>query len=242
MTKKILSSATIIIMVFVISISTLTTKTNAAEASIEDIQAAQQQALESAKKAQAIADQTKLQLDPNIYKVNPVTTQVDQATTQAKQAATEATKTTVPQTTATPQPTTSIIARCETITTNIEAQITRFEEGKSPKTEKFQIVATNLSDLIKKLKDQKIDTKNLESQLTVLDGKIKNYSTIQDDYSSNILSTKSYACTKPENDFKSSLTKSQNSLKNVKESAKDLQDYVQKTIRPEVQKFRDQIK
>jgi hypothetical protein len=134
------------------------------------------------------------------------------------------------------------IARCEVITTNITTQITRFEQGKSARVESFQSIKTKLDDLIKKLEGKNIDTATLKAYLAVLDGKIKATKDKHESYVTTLSNTKTSSCGKAEVEFKSSLEQARTELKSVRDSAKDVQDYIQNTIRPEVQKIRDQIK
>jgi hypothetical protein len=233
MTNKTLSLVVLLMITSTFSFSMMSTY--AADISAEDIQASQRQALESIEKAKNIAAQAELKQDASKYRIEIPTSPVDQITIKAQKAAN--------QTSATSTATAvGVISQCELVTYNIEIQVTKFNEGKNPRIQKYQIVSDKLTDLIQRLKAEKIDTKSLEATQTVLDSKIKKYTSVQDNYSSSITKTKTSTCTKPENEFKSSLQESQNSLKTVKESGKDLQDYVQKTVRPEVQKIRDQIK
>lgn len=237
MTKKILFLTAMMILVFTMSFY-YPINSYAFGINSEDIQAAQKLSNESAEQARKMAEQINSQSDQTNFQIEQAKNLANQAIAQAKQAADEVAK----AKNNTPTNTTDIITNCTTISTNIETQITKFNEGKNPRIEKFQAVASNMGGLIKKLKEEKTDTKNLENSLTILNKKLKNYISVQDSYVSSISNTKSTACTKPENEFKSSLQDSQNKLTIVKDTAKDLQDYIQKGVRPEVQKVRDQIK
>jgi F0F1-type ATP synthase membrane subunit b/b' len=238
MTKKILLVAIIAAMFLVVIPVTKIVPIYALDISADDIKEAQRQANEAADKAKDIAAQANLQLSQTNSQIQQATSQTNQAAVQTKLVTDDNSKIANNQTLSK----TSVISNCETITKSIDAQITKFSDGKNPRIEKFQIIANNTTELIKKMKDEKIDTKGLETSLAVLDKKIKNYVSVQDLYISNITTTKSSACQKSENEFKSNLLDSQNSLKTAKERAKDLQDYVQKTLRLEIQKIRDQIK
>jgi hypothetical protein len=233
MTNKTLSLVVLLMITSTFSFSMMFPY--AADLSAEDIQASQRQALESIEKAKNIAAQTELKQDASKYRIEIPTSPVDQITNKTKQSVNSAIPTSK-------SATIGVISQCELVTYNIEIQVTKFNEGKNPRIQKYQIVSDKLTDLVQRLKAEKIDTKSLEAAQIVLDTKIKKYASVQDNYSSSITKTKTSTCTKPENEFKSALQETQNSLKTVKESGKDLQDYVQKTIRPEVQKIRDQIK
>lgn len=134
------------------------------------------------------------------------------------------------------------ISRCETITTKIEEQVTRYSKNKDPRIESYQNIVNKTTDLVTKLKGKGIDTTHLSSNLVVLDSKIKNFANSYDGYISSISSTKEYTCNKSEGEFRSSLQASRDQLRQVKDKSVDIQDYIKRTIRPEVQKIRDQLK
>jgi hypothetical protein len=226
MTKKILSGIAFVSAILVLSLSSLSsTYLYAEDVSLEQIQAAQRQAEDSIQKAKDIASKTEFKLDTSKYRI---TQPIDPASQQTKTANQN------------PAASNGSIAKCEIVSSNIDIQVTRFVGGKNQRTQKFQDVADKLAKLIKSIKNELVDTKSLESQLLELNSKIKSFNSVQDDYVASTSSAKSFSCTKPENEFKSSLEISQSKLKDVKNSAKDLQDYVQKNIQPEVQSFKSQ--
>ncbi|MBC7471956.1 MAG: phasin family protein [candidate division SR1 bacterium] len=231
----------LIIIISIVSACNLTTYYSinlfAADISSEDIQAAQRLANESTQQAKKMAEQSTPQSDQANFQIEQAKNLANQAIAQAKQVSEEASKAVNNASVKN-----GVIANCTTVSTNIETQITKFNDGKNPRVEKFQIIASSVAELIKKLKEEKVDIKNLESSLIILNKKLKNYILVQDSYVSGITSTKFTTCTKSENEFKSSLQDSQNKLKIVKDVAKDLQDYVQKNVRQEIQKIKDQTK
>lgn len=139
---------------------------------------------------------------------------------------------------------TAKIARCEIITTKIETATARFENNKKRHVEQYQKTVDNTKALISKLESEQpsVDLTALKANLQTLQDKVTKFATDYKAYIDQLNLTKNYACGNSEGEFKAALKEARAKLKIVRADTLDTRNYIQTTLRPEIQKVRDQIK
>lgn len=134
---------------------------------------------------------------------------------------------------------TSTDQRCNMVTKGIDARIATFNTRHQTNLDAYYKNEAKLQTLINNLKADGKDASELEADLKVLDVKIKAFNDQVLVVQANLETTKKYACGTSNGQFRESAKQAQDSRKVAINMAKDIRDYIQNTIKPDVAALRE---
>lgn len=133
-----------------------------------------------------------------------------------------------------------VAAKCANMESKIEAQTTRYNDGKVRRLNAYNNMKTRLTSLEAKLTARGYDTTKLKADLPILSTKIDKFSTDYAVYIAALSETKSFACGKTEGEFRAQLLETKDLLASVHADSKAIKDYYATTIKPDLQEIKKQ--
>lgn len=130
--------------------------------------------------------------------------------------------------------------RCSRIQERIQNKTDRFDSNKEKHMTVYKNMKERISKFIEKLTAKGYDTTELKSDLTVLEGKIDQFSADYAAYIAKLKSTNTLACGHSEGEFRGGLVESKDLLKTVHQDAADIRTYVRTEIKADIQDLRKQ--
>lgn len=132
--------------------------------------------------------------------------------------------------------------RCQNVTSRIDNRIERYNENKVRHIDNYNKIKDKLSETGNNLEDKGYDVTELRNDLQTLDSKIKEFAQSYTTFVNTLNDSKSFACGESEGAFKDKVEESRAQLKDSRDLAKEIRDYIQDVIRPDLVDLREQIK
>lgn len=130
--------------------------------------------------------------------------------------------------------------RCEHLEARITKRVSNFEKNKQKHIDRYNRLKTKLSNIITRLKNKGYDVAKLESDLKILDEKIKQYATDYNVFIDWLRESQDYACGQAKGVFKESVKKAREQLAVARESRKEVRRFYQEVIRQDIKDLRNQ--
>ncbi|MGE5392436.1 MAG: hypothetical protein ACM3NH_01705 [Candidatus Saccharibacteria bacterium] len=131
--------------------------------------------------------------------------------------------------------------RCERLTNDIAARVTRYQENHLKHVETYKGIKTRAQNIATKLDGKGYDLTALKEDIKTLDAKIAKFEKDYSDYIKKLAATKSFVCGQSEGQFASKLKDARDALKLVSQDATDIRTFYKSDIRPDLKTIRDQI-
>lgn len=132
--------------------------------------------------------------------------------------------------------------RCENVTARIQNRIRQYDENKDRHIDNYNKIKDRLSETANSLEDKGYDVSELRNDLQTLDSMIKEFGQNYTAFVNTLNESESLACGESEGAFKGKVEESRGQLRNSREQAKEIRDYIQNVIRPDLVDLREQIK
>lgn len=130
--------------------------------------------------------------------------------------------------------------RCDRVTERVDTRISRYEENKDKHITRYNKIKENVTNLINKLESKGYDLSKLKEDLTILNLKIQEFASSYTIFIDKLAESKGYACGDSEGQFRSTIEESINLLKEFRQNAEDIIDFVKSTIKPNIEALRNQ--
>ncbi|MFA5029320.1 MAG: hypothetical protein WC518_01050 [Patescibacteria group bacterium] len=134
------------------------------------------------------------------------------------------------------------IALCANIESRVKMKIANYEAGKVRHANAYNNLKSRLAALNDKLVAKGADTTKLQSDLLQLDSKVAKFLADYDTYINKLREGQAFVCGKSQGQFLAKMKEARAALKVVWQDAKEIKDYYVKTIRPDLQAIREQLK
>lgn len=132
--------------------------------------------------------------------------------------------------------------RCENVTSRIDNRIERYNENKNRHVENYNRIKDRITETVNNLEQKDYDVSELKNDLQTLDSKIKEFAQNYTTFVGTLGQSKSLACGESEGAFKDKVEESRGQLRYSREQAKEIRDYIQNVIRPDLEDLKEQIK
>jgi len=129
---------------------------------------------------------------------------------------------------------------CTAVENRIKGQIERFDNNKGFHQQQFENLRNRVSKIVDRLKAKGFDTSDLTTDLATLDTKIAKFKTDYTTFIDKLRESQDLPCGESQGAFKDKIQESRDALKIVRADVKDIVDYYRNTIKPDLQKLRDQ--
>lgn len=131
--------------------------------------------------------------------------------------------------------------RCERLQEKLKEKIEKYQaKVREYKVHKYTNFKDRLHKINQMLNDRGQDTTQLEEYMQVFDDKANIYGESLDAFIKKLESANDFVCGESEGKFKGMLDEAKELLRVVRQNGSDVKDYFQNTIRPEVNRLRDQ--
>lgn len=132
--------------------------------------------------------------------------------------------------------------KCAKVTARIDNHISSYNLKKDKHINQYTSIKNRVTNIINTLTTKGIDTAKLAADLIALDSKITKLSSDNLDFINKLEATKQYDCGDSKGAFKQAAQDTRAALKIVKADVLDIRNFVTKTIKPDIQKIRQQLK
>lgn len=134
-----------------------------------------------------------------------------------------------------------LAAICADVETRIALNITRYDNNQARHIQNYNRLKEKVQEKITKLAGLGVDVTKLNTDLTVLDGKIQLFATDYAAFIAVLRESQTFVCGKSEGEFRAKLENSRTLLAKVKSDALDIRLYYQETIRPDIEAVRNLV-
>lgn len=131
-------------------------------------------------------------------------------------------------------------SKCANVEARIDIRLARFENNKQRHLDNYNRLKQQITDLSDQLSAEGYDVAQLKNDLLVLDQKIKKFGSDVEVFIDKLAEARGYACGKSDGQFKATLKEARDLLAVVHSDILDIRSYYQMTIRPDIQKVREQ--
>lgn len=130
--------------------------------------------------------------------------------------------------------------KCAMIQAKITERNSKFEENKDKHTAVYTNMKERISKFITRLSGEGYDVSKIQADLGTLDGKISKLEADLATQNSKMNETKDFACGHSDGDFKGKLGEARIMMQAIRQEAMEVRQFVQTTLRPDIQALRKQ--
>ena len=130
---------------------------------------------------------------------------------------------------------------CENVEARVRTRVNRYENNKNAHMNVFSNMLNRLQRVVDRFKEAKLDTTELEKNVTALEVLIDKLYADHDVFISDLKETQDYACGKSEGEFKAKLGVARKVMPEVRTDIVEIREYYKSTVRPEILDLRSQL-
>lgn len=130
--------------------------------------------------------------------------------------------------------------KCQEVQKKMQNRIANFDEGKTRRVNAYNNLKDRIAKFITSAKERGYDTRELEANLKVLEGKIQAFSEKYKIFITKLSGKSNYICQSTEEKFRGNLQEARIAIKEVQASAQEIKNYVADVIRPNIKKLKEQ--
>ncbi len=131
-------------------------------------------------------------------------------------------------------------ATCKRVGSAVDNIINRYDENKERHVNRYQEIKQTISDLIAKLQGLGYDTSELEADLSVYDGLVRQFAGEYTQFTLELGESKALACGSSEGAYRDQVEYSRQFLKQARETANEIMDFLRDEIRPDLEALKGQ--
>lgn len=131
--------------------------------------------------------------------------------------------------------------KCERWQNRIQNRIKRYENKHQLHERVFGNMVDRLKKVSERLKDAGLDTGDLNSYITVLEGKINDLMGEHADFIDQLEQTDEHSCGQSEGEFKNQLGEARRMIPQVRSALDEVRDYYRDVVRPELIELKQQL-
>ncbi len=131
--------------------------------------------------------------------------------------------------------------RCKIITSNIERQITKYDENKNDHFKRYYNLRDKLSRAISVLTAQGVDVTTLTSDLAQLEDLLAKFSTDYAAFIDSLKNTQNFGCGTSDGEFSAALETSRTKLATLRQDALEIRNFYKDTIKTHILEIRREL-
>lgn len=132
--------------------------------------------------------------------------------------------------------------RCERVKDRVQRRVDRYKQRRDFYVERYNNIQSILTNIANTFEAQGYDVSDLRSQLITLDNLIIEFRNNNKQAFEALITSGDFACAENREQFEQNVSLAKEFLAEVRAGAKEIRDYVQGTIRPELQDLREEIR
>lgn len=130
--------------------------------------------------------------------------------------------------------------RCERVTERINNRIGQYDENKQKHINRYEALSDKVTALVARLDEKGYDTAKIKTDLQTLDGMIREFAGTYTSFINKLKDAKTYACGNSEGQFREAVEEALELLRDSRQQAKDIADFLKTTIKQDLQDLRNQ--
>lgn len=131
--------------------------------------------------------------------------------------------------------------RCERVRNKVNSKIEHYRNNRDKHLERYNKIYEKLQTLATRLESSGYDVSKLEQYLEQLKLMITEFNNNNENSFHELTNSGEMACEGSRQLFDNSISAARENLRKVRESAKNIKDFIVSTIKPELQNIKDQI-